>query len=145
MTSNKLAKAYQYLYYRIYKFLDDSYMDGFWMEWRAGGILFTIVVWFAISLFVYFSILVDLLFANIDAEIITYMFGACLCVLLLFVAIKTVTLVTYKSHWKKIIVKFNKLPQKENTKKGLIALSVVVLIVANLIFSFYLLSIVHPR
>jgi hypothetical protein len=128
-----LKKAYQYLYYKIYKFLELSEFDGFWMEWRAYCLVLLLNVLIFFSIINYFTVLLKVLISFPDNNIWIY-------ILSLIIAYLNYKILLSKYRWKKIIKDFDNLPEKTNDKGTIIVWFIIIFIIANTIFSFYLLS-----
>lgn len=128
MNVQKLTKAYYYLFYKLYKWIGE---ENGWADWKAGIAVMTFEIWFVLSLFNYYNTLIDKNFDPNNTLFIT--------VGVIIISIN-VYLFTYLDHWKNRIKEFDKLPDRTNNIGGAIVFVVLLFIIGNLIFSFYLMS-----
>ncbi|MDR1003801.1 MAG: hypothetical protein LBL97_02155 [Prevotellaceae bacterium] len=124
--------------------MEDSHMDGFWMEWRAFGLLNGLMILPVLSIIYYFAALLSLFGLMYNPELISYIIGVCLVIWLLFIFIAGQKVLMNRNRWKNIIKEFDRLPQKENTQMGLIALGIVLFVILSLILSICLMAKTSP-
>lgn len=128
-----IRKAYEYIYYKIYKFLEKTEIAGFWMEWRACCLVLLLNIFIIFSIINYYTIISKTRIIFSDSSLFIYISA-------FFLAFFNYKIFLSKNKWKKIIIYFDRLPQKINERGTLIVLVVIIFIICNLIFSFYLLS-----
>jgi|SRR5690554_58203 len=128
----KIKTGYFYLFYKLYKF----YEKGSSVWWSHGKAILTLdVVLFLLvySFIVYYAVFINRT-TNIGGEIQTiWILGA-------LILIPNYFIFEHRDQWKEIVVRFDKLPKKKNIIGGWIVLLIVLIILINLIYSFYLMS-----
>ena len=129
----KFIKTYQYLYYKIYNFLKLTELDGFWMEWRAYCLMISINIFALFSILNYFTVITKVYIKFPDNKI-------WICIFSLVLSLVNYRLLLSKNRWKEIIKEFDKLPRKTNDKGTLVSWIIIIFIIVNLIFSFFLMS-----
>lgn len=125
---------YHYFFYKIYKSIEyTSELSGgkFLSAFKASLVMITLEIWILLSLGIYYTII-----AKIKIELSISM-------PIIYIPLIIIISIDYfifhnKNQWKNIILKFDKLTKKRNIIGGWIVCGVVVLIITNLIFSFYL-------
>jgi hypothetical protein len=129
----KIKIAYHYLYYKIYKSLDTPTNGKFLIDWKAELVVDVLGIFIGLSLLNYYTVIsgnhVDLG----DGKFSLFLY-------ILIIAIPNYFIFHYNAQWKTIIKEFDKLPKRKNKIGGIIVWSFIILIIANLIFSFYLLA-----
>lgn len=126
-----LKKMYNYLYYKLYK-LADSSIFAFWSEWKAYILISLLDLILILSTFIYYNIFINR-YINIDSNIPVY-------ALVGIVGFINYMIFYSRDQWKKIVKDFDKLPKKKNIIGGVIVYTFIILVFANLVFSFYLMS-----
>ena len=132
----KPKKVYQYLFYKLYKFYDvDSIWLGAkrWTDWKAPFSLLVLEFWLLISFYNYYDVFTEKDFSSYSKNIIS------LATLLIFVIIKYFVF-EQRNRWKEYIIEFDKWPKKKNKIGTIMVWMLVLFIMANFIFSFYLIS-----
>ncbi|MBO6185169.1 MAG: hypothetical protein J6O88_10885 [Chryseobacterium sp.] len=127
-----MKKAYYYLFYKLYK----NYERGpsVWMsDWKASFSLDVLIYFLVMFLFIYYNIFINR-YANLSKSNIE------VYILVISVSLLNYFIFHHRNQWKKIIVEFDQLPKKKNILGSWVVFGVVLFIVANLIFSFYLMS-----
>ncbi|ROH97952.1 hypothetical protein [Chryseobacterium daecheongense] len=131
-----IKKAYYYFFYKIYKSIEytsDELGGKFWSDWKASLVLDVLFYFIITSLFIYYKIFfnryIHLSESNFD----------------IFLIIIPIILFNYfifhhKYQWKNIVKEFDRLPREKNLLGGWIVFGIILFIIANLIFSFYLMS-----
>ena len=127
-----MKKAYYYLFYKFYKLAETA--PSRWLsDWKAGIVIITLEVWLLLSIGVYYATLTKTkIELNIRMPIVF--------IPLLVILVTNYLMFIHSDVWKEYIEEFDKLPKKKNRYGTLIVLAVVIFVVANLIFSFYLMS-----
>ena len=135
------TKVYHYLFYKFYKFYDvDSIWLGakWWTDWKASFSVLVLEIWLLLSFLNYYEIFTEKDVSSYSKNIIS------LATLLILVITKYIVF-EHRDRWKEYIKEFDKWPKRKN-KIGTIFVSILVLfILANLIYSFYLLSQINWR
>lgn len=127
-------KMYHYFFYKIYKSIEyTSELSGgkFLSAFKTSLVMITLEIWILLSLGIYYTIITKI---KIELSI---------SMPIIYIPLIIIISIDYfifhnKNQWKNIILKFDKLPKKRNIIGGWIVCGVVVLIITNLIFSFYL-------
>lgn len=126
-----IKKAYQYLYYKFYKHFEKGVV---WMtEWKASLAMDVLICFIIASAITYYKVFLNRRFHlsenNFD-----------LLGMVLIVAGLNYFPFHHKDKWKAIVRNFNQIDERKNKVGGWIVFSVLAFIVANLFFSFYLMS-----
>jgi len=130
----KIQKAYYHLFCHIYKFNERGPVV-YWSEYKAVFLLALIVLFFSLSLVVYYTTFVDQSF-----RISNYNLTVLLFFLISFIPNYFIFL--HRDRWEKMIKDFDKIPQKERKYQGWIVFGFITVIFLNLIFAFYQMSLV---
>ncbi|WP_326983446.1 hypothetical protein VUJ46_02550 [Chryseobacterium sp. MYb264] len=131
----KINKIYDYFFYKMYKWVEyTSELGGgrFWSDWKASLSMDGIIYFIIISLFIYckviFGYTIDINFDN-----------RYVLILVIPVALFNYFVFNHNDRWRRIISTFDELPSKKNVIGGWIVLGIILMIISNLIFSYYLL------
>ena len=124
----KLKEIYQYFYYKLYKLFED-----WWSEWKAILSLCVLKCFIIISVAVYYEVI-----TKKNAIIFTSKLSISLVAIIIFLV--NYFIFMYKDKWRVIINKFDNLPKRTNSIGDWIVYCIVILIIVNLIFAFYLMS-----
>ncbi len=123
-------RAYYYFFYKIYRFWENAPIK-FWSHFKTGLTIIFLEIWLVLSFFIYYNFFIDRyfhlnenLFLSLSLILIVFNF--------LFFGLS--------NKWKLYNKEFNQLPKKKNLVGGIIVWSIVILIIINLIYSFYLMS-----
>jgi uncharacterized membrane protein YukC len=126
----KIKRAYYYLFYKFYKMSEAA--PSRWMsDWKAGIVIIALEIFLLYSLVNYYNVFVDKFFDFGKGSVISTVLIVCLLNYLLFV---------HTDKWKDYVKEFDQLPKKKNRIGSWIVFGIVLFVVANLIFSFYLMS-----
>lgn len=131
-----IKKSYYYFFYKIYCSIEyTSELSGgkFLTLFKAGVVMIALEIWILISIGAYYAIYKKIFLELSLSMPIIYI------PLLIIVAFNYFTL-DYKDNWKKYNTEFANYPKKKNRIGGWIVFGIIVLIIANLIYSFYLMS-----
>ncbi|WP_326983434.1 hypothetical protein VUJ46_02485 [Chryseobacterium sp. MYb264] len=132
----KINKIYDYFFYKMYKWVEyTSELGGgrFWNDWKASLSMDMLLYFIIMSIFIYYK-----LFFGHYIYMITYNKNVYILVIPIFLF--NYFVFNHNDRWKYIIQKFDHLPKKKNIIGGWKVFIIVLLIISNLIFSFYLLS-----
>ena len=127
-----IKKAYHYLFYKLYKWIGE---DNWLTEWKAGLIINILIFLILLSIFIYYTIYVNPYIHLSDGNIEVIVF---------FIVINILDYFIFYHHdqWKDIVKKFDQLPKKTNSIGGWIVFGIVLLIITNMIFAFYQMSLI---
>ncbi|MDP4183999.1 MAG: hypothetical protein Q8862_02405 [Bacteroidota bacterium] len=129
-----IKRAYYYFFYKIYKVTMTGAIKSL-SEFYASVVIIALEFWFALSLYNYYTIYFNR-YATLELKSVkTIVFFISIIALDYFSFIHT-------DKWKDYVLEFDQWPKKKNILGGIIVWSVIVLIIANLIFSFYLMSLI---
>ncbi|MFC7346924.1 hypothetical protein ACFQO9_09375 [Chryseobacterium zhengzhouense] len=128
-----MKKAYYYLFYKLYKWYEEG--PSVWMsDWKA-GLSIDLLVFLTIFSFVPYFIVFFNIYINFDDIIILRLLVA---IYIFLIVIPNYFIFHHKNQWKKIVNEFDKLPKKKNQQGGWTVLGIVLFIIINYIFSFYI-------
>lgn len=129
---NKIKRAHYYLFYKLYKWYENSEF-AYWSDWKAGISIMVLEIGITMSIFCYYQVFIDRYFRlNRDVFI-----GIGILIFLFNYYYFTIS-----DRWKKYFKEFEKLPKKKNILGGWLVFGFIILIIANIIFSFYLMSLI---
>lgn len=128
-----IKRAYDYFFYKLYKFFEAA-PSRWWSDWKASFSMLVLEIWVLVSLIVYYAAFTkkDLLPDKV-LDIVAIIF------VLLLTIVKYFSF-EYQDRWKFVIKTFDELPKHKNKIGTYVVWGIVLLILVNLIFSFYLLS-----
>lgn len=127
-----IKKAYYYLFYKFYKMSEAA--PSRWMsDWKAGICIIALEIWLLMSVGIYFSVFTK---QSMELELSN---PIVLMPLIIILALNYFLFV-HTDVWKDYVKEFDKLPKKKNRIGSWIVLGIVLFVIVNLIFSFYLMS-----
>ncbi len=130
-----LTKAYYYFFYKLYKHYEKG--PSVWLsDWKASLTLDILVFFTLFSLIIYYKVFVDRHF-SLDTEYTKLIFAV---LYVMLIALPNYFLFNHNNKWRRIIDRYDHLPKQKNKIGGWIVFAIVVLIIANLIFAYYLMS-----
>lgn len=119
-----LLKAYQYLFYKLYRFFESSTYSRWWSEWKAYVSMLALSIWLYSGLettyHYFFNVPVKSADSSVDLPIILFGFTIGIINWILF---------EYQDKWKEIIEEFNNLPKEKNKIGGIIVWIIIILII----------------
>lgn len=124
-------KFYYYAFYKLYKFWEYVSIPKFWSDFKANISLAALEIWLILILVNYYSVFIDRHF-HIEKNVFFFILG----IIIIFHYMAFI----HFEKWKEHNMEFDQLTRKENLIGGIIVWSIIVFIIANLIFSFYLMS-----
>jgi hypothetical protein len=128
-----IKKAYYYLFYKLYRFSESA--PSRWLsDWKATFSLLVLEIWILVSFMVYYKVFTK---KDLIPDNRLTMMGITVVVVLSLIKY---FVFEYQDRWKEYVVEFNKWPAKKNKTGTLVVWFIVLLIIANLTFSFYLMS-----
>lgn len=126
-----IKELYYYLYYKIYKAIlyTSEPFGEFMTDFKTSVVIIVLEIWFFASTFNYYNYIThtNALPKSIYISIV------------IFFSILNYIIFSHNDNWKKYYKEFDKLPKKINRKGSWIVFGIILIIIANLIFSFYLL------
>ncbi len=128
----KIKRAYYYLFYKFYK-LGELAQPPFLSDWKAGIAVIALEIWVLLSVGVYYAVVTKTVIELKISMPIIFIPLALVIILNYFAFVHT-------DIWKKYVKEFDRLPKHKNKLGNWIVLGVVLFIIGNLIFSFYLMS-----
>jgi len=129
---SQIKKAYYYLFYKLYKWYERG-PSVWWSDWKAEGLMDALWIFIGISGLVYYTIFVDRYFRVGDGKFFLICYVA-------LVALPNYFIFHHRNQWEDIVKEFDKLPKRRNKIGGWLVFGVVLLILSNMIFAFYLMS-----
>ncbi len=126
-----MKKAYYYFFYQLYKFWEYVSYPKIWSDFKASLSIIILQICSIVSILIYYKIFIDYNI-NIIGKQIQWVVGVMILVLIDYMIFH------YKNQWRNIVYEYDKLPNKKNTIGSWIVIIIVLLILSNLIFSFYL-------
>ena len=129
-----LKQGYGYLFYKLYKFYEKVSSPPFLSDWKAAVSILALEIWFLFSIIVYYKVFSKKdLVPHALTNPLTY-------VILAFLIMLKIILFDHKNRWKDYVNMYDKWPSGKNNRGSVIVTIIVLSIIANLIFSFYLMS-----
>ncbi|PTX15237.1 hypothetical protein C8N40_108129 [Pontibacter mucosus] len=131
-----IREAFFYLYYRLYRYYTS---DLFWVanrgaHWRASFSIKVLQIWLLLSLIVYYKV-----YTKYDL-IPNQLLAPALCIVVFLLTGLNYYILEHKRPWKKYFREFDKWPKHKNRIGAVLVFLLVLLILGNMIFSFYLMS-----
>ncbi len=127
-----MKRAYYYLFYKFYR-MSEAAPSRWLSDWKAGIAIIVLEIWICVSLISYFSVITK------RATELTISSPIVFLPLIFIIALNYFAFV-YTDIWKEYVAEFDQLPKKKNRIGSWIVFGVVLFVIANLIFSFYLMS-----
>ena len=132
-----IRDAYYYCFYKLYKHYEKG--PSVWLsDWKASLTLDVLVFFTFYAALLYYNIFVDRNF-NFDTKYTKLIFAI---LYIVCIALPNYFLFNHNNQWKRIIDRYDQLPKQKNLIGGWIVFVLVVLIIANLIFAYYLMSLI---
>ncbi len=126
----ELLKAYQYLFYKLYRFYESSTYSRWWSDWKALVSIIVLEMWMYFSTEILYHYFFNVPMASsddrIDLGILIFGF---------IVSVINWYLFMFQNKWRDIVEKFDKLSFKENRIGGIIVW--VVIISITVFYWFY--------
>ncbi|MBC9812638.1 hypothetical protein H9Y05_09160 [Crocinitomicaceae bacterium CZZ-1] len=130
----KLKKVYYYLFYQFYKWYEKG-PSVWWSDWKAALSIDVLSIFLGISFITYYTVYVDKYFRLGDGKF--FLLGY-----VLLVAVPNYFIFHHRDQWKDIVKEFDQLPKRTNKIGGWIVFGVVMLVITNMVFAFYQMSLV---
>lgn len=129
---HKIKRAYYYLFYKFYK-MSEAAPSRWWSEWKASLALDMVIFFFIFSLLIYYAVFINP-YTNVGGETET------IVILGIMILVPNYFVFHHRDQWKEIVSEFDQLPKRTNRIGSWIVFGVVMLVIANLVFAFYLMS-----
>jgi len=129
----KLLKAYHYLFYKLYKF-SEAAPSRWWSEWKASLAIDVLIFAVLLSAGGYYTV--------ISKKDMLPVSSPKIAISLIVVAVVGLNyfIFNHRDKWKLFVNEFEQWSKVKNRIGGIIVWVGILLIIANLIFMFYLLS-----
>lgn len=131
-----INKSYYYFFYRIYRSIEyTSELSGgkFLTEYKAGLVMLALETWILLSLGAYYVIYTKNFIELTISMPIVYIPAV------IVYAFNYLT-IHYKDRWNKYNVEFANYSKRKNRIGGWIVFGIILLIISNLIYAFYLMG-----
>lgn len=128
----KIKRAYYYLFYKFYR-MSEAAPSRWWSEWKASLALDMVIFFFVFSLLIYYAVFINP-YTNVGGETDT------IVILGILILVPNYFVFHHRDQWKEIVADFDQLPKRTNQIGSWIVFGVVMLVIANLVFAFYLMS-----
>lgn len=131
-----IKKSYYYFFYKIYRSIEyTSELSGgkFLTLFKAGAVMIALEIWILISLSAYYAIYTKTFIELSISMPIAYI------PLIIIIAFNYLTF-DYKDNWKKYNGEFANYSKRKNRIGGWIVFGIILLIISNLIYAFYLMG-----
>lgn len=131
-----LKEGYYYFFYKMYKAIDytSKAMGGrFWTDFKAGVVMIVLEIWFLFSIGAYYAAITK---TSIELKLNMPIIYVPLLVIIGF----NYLMFVHTPKWKEYNREFDQWPKRKNRIGTWIVLGIILFIVANVIFSFYLMS-----
>ena len=133
-----IETAYYYLFYKLYKFYDvdpELWWSANWgTSWKAGLSIIVLQIWLLVSFDNYYSVYTK---KDLIPDHLVTPFAVTTVLILITI---NYFILEHKCRWRKYFVEFERLPREKNNIGSVIVWLIVLFIIGNLIFSFYLFS-----
>lgn len=124
-----IKKAYYYLFYKLYRFSEAA--PSRWMsDWKSSLAIDVLLLFTFSSILNYYKALINP--SSHMGE------GNLLFVVIIIVGILNYFIFHHADKWKEIVEEFDNLPRRTNKIGSWIILGILLLLLSNFIFSFYL-------
>lgn len=134
MIMEKVKKAYYYLFYQLYKWYEKG-PSVWWSDWKASLSIDVLLFFLLFSGIIYYDVFIDRSFELGDDNTVVLFF-------ILVISIPNYFIFHHRDQWKDIVKEFDQLPKRTNKIGGWIVFGVVMLIITNMVFAFYQMSLV---
>ena len=128
-----LRRAYDYLFYKLYRSFEAA--PSKWLsDWKALFVLMVIEIWIFLAALNYFSVLFPSVVLSDQFLVTTALFLVLVLALIKYFGFE------HNGRWKTVVRRCDKLPPGQNRRGSYVLWSVILLVLINLVFSFFLLS-----
>ena len=127
-----MGKAYYYLFYKLYKFSEAA--PSRWMsDWKAELSIDVLWIFFIFSCLAYYTIYTKQLVDLGSSSLLVMIY-------ITIIALPNYFIFHHKDKWKHYVNEFDKWPKNKNRIGTLIVWGVIILIILNFFYAFYLKS-----
>ncbi|MBO9675177.1 MAG: hypothetical protein J7577_17150 [Sphingobacteriaceae bacterium] len=128
-----IKKSYYYLFYKLYKFWQVVSTPKIWSDWKAELCIDALILLLGASILVYYKVFVNRYFHFGDSN---------LPVIITCISISLINYFVFhhKSQWKEIVIRFDAYPPESHKRGSFVVGLVILAVIINLIFAFYLMS-----
>ena len=127
-----MKKGYFYLFYRFYK-MSEAAPSRWWSEWKASFAMDGLIVFIVLSVINYYTFITENFIDFGNRKPIAVF-------VILFIVIPNYFIFNHNNRWRKIIDNFDQLSSKKNKIYSMISWCIIILIIINMIASFYSLD-----
>lgn len=128
-----IKKAYCYLFYKLYRFYESA--PSKWMsDWKAVFSLLVLEIWILVAGFTYYKVFTKKDLISADSLTVVAVFIVIFLVLIKFFVFE------FQDRWKEYVKEFDGWPRNKNKIGTIITWLIVLCIITNLVYAFYLLS-----
>jgi hypothetical protein len=127
-----INKAYHYFFYKLYKF-SEAAPSRWWSDWKAGLAMDVLLFFFVLSLLIYYNVFFDRHF-DFEEKIYFILFY------LLLITVPNYLIFHHRDGWKTYLSEFEGYSKKKDLIGSIVVILIIVLVIANLILSFYFMS-----
>nr|WP_315031173.1 hypothetical protein [uncultured Chryseobacterium sp.] len=127
-----IKRVYYYFFYKLYNHYQDSSAP-WWSDFKASASMGALEIWLILSILNYFLLLTG----KTTGEITIWQPSIFIPIIMLFLLHYFAFIHT--DIWREYNKEFDKLPRESNKRNGIITWSVIVFIIVNTVFSYYLL------
>jgi hypothetical protein len=120
----RLLKAYQYLFYKLYRFYESSTYSRWWSDWKALVSIIVLEMWmyFSTEILYHYFFNVPMVSSDDRIDLGMLIFGFIVSVINWFLFIS-------QNKWRDFVEEFDKLSIKENRIGGIIAWVIIISII----------------
>lgn len=128
-----IKRAYYYFFYKLYKFWESASDPKFWSDWKAGVSIITLELLIAISVGAYYAVGTKTIL-NLSVKTPVVFIILAIVIFLNYLAF------IHTNKWKEYVKEFDQLPKRKNRIGSWVVLGIILLVLGNVFFSFYLMS-----
>ncbi|WP_284462191.1 hypothetical protein [Chryseobacterium sp.] len=127
-----IKRIYYYFYYKLYNHYENNGTP-FWSDFKANASIGALEIWLILSILNYFTLITG----KTTGELTIWQPSILIPIILLFILHYFVFIAT--DIWKEYNREFNLLPEEKNKRNGIVIWGIIILIIINTVFSYYLL------
>ena len=128
-----IKKIYSYIFYKLYKF-SEAAPSKWWSDWKALIALEALEVWLIISIFIYYDVITKKELPDDKTIVLVGVF------IIIILSLIKYFVFYHKDQWKIYVKEYDKLSKRQNKIGSALVIILIILILCNLIFSFFLMS-----
>lgn len=127
-----IKKAYYFSFYKLYRSFEAS-PSRFWSEWKASLLMDILVGCIVIIIGLIYTVITKKDFIIFESNLYTW-------IMIITIGVSNYFIFNHADKWKEIVADFSHLPKNKNRIGGIIFWSIFFLIIASVVFMFYLMS-----